>query len=164
MIIAGFDISTYTGLAFLDTETQECTGRLIHFPDHKGMVRLGLIEKELRRILAVRRCDKIILEGYAIHHVSSVVSVVSCGTVVRQVLYSLGYPWLEVPPTTLKKWASGKGNAKKADMAIAVKDRWGYSSPSDDIIDAVALARLGEYLETVGDDHNLKGLSLIDHT
>jgi len=59
-------------------------------------------------------------------------------------LYRMGWVWMEVPVTVLKKWTAGKGNAKKDQMALAVKQRWGYESHSDDIIDAYALARMGQ--------------------
>lgn len=35
-----------------------------------------------------------------------------------------GIPLFEVSPSRLKKWASGKGNAKKEDMLQAARDRW----------------------------------------
>lgn len=51
------------------------------------------------------------------------------------------YP-LKVPPMTLKKYASGKGNAKKQEMLMQVYKRWGIEFNDDNAADAYALGRL----------------------
>ena len=52
---------------------------------------------------------------------------------------------LIVPPATLKKWVTGKGNADKKQMKAAVRKRWKYDFKSDDECDAVALLYFGEF-------------------
>jgi Holliday junction resolvasome RuvABC endonuclease subunit len=99
------------------------------------------------------------VEGYIIRHRSSAVAIISCGTVVRQVLFDLHLHWTEVEPMTLKKWTTGNGGAKKEQMALAIKERFGYSHASDDVIDAVALAQLGVHLGVIGADPTVKGLT-----
>ena len=49
---------------------------------------------------------------------------------------------LKVPPMTLKKYAAGKGNAKKQEMLLQVYKRWGMEFLDDNAADAYALARL----------------------
>ena len=56
----------------------------------------------------------------------------------------LHIPWVEVPPTVLKKWITGKGNARRIRWLLAVKQRWEYQSPSHDIVDAFALAQMAQ--------------------
>ena len=51
------------------------------------------------------------------------------------------YP-LKVPPMTLKKFAAGKGNAKKQEMLLQIYKRWGVEFNDDNAADAYALARL----------------------
>ena len=51
------------------------------------------------------------------------------------------YP-LKVPPMTLKKYAAGKGNAKKQEMLLQIYKRWGVEFNDDNAADAYALARL----------------------
>ena len=51
------------------------------------------------------------------------------------------YP-LKVPPMTLKKFAAGKGNAKKQEMLLQIYKRWGMEFLDDNAADAYALARL----------------------
>jgi Holliday junction resolvasome RuvABC endonuclease subunit len=45
-----------------------------------------------------------------------------------------------VPVGTLKKWATGKGNAKKAEMIEAARDHTGLDITDDNEADAVLLA------------------------
>ena len=47
-----------------------------------------------------------------------------------------------VPPMTLKKYAAGKGNAKKQEMLLQMYKRWGVEFNDDNAADSYALARL----------------------
>jgi Holliday junction resolvasome RuvABC endonuclease subunit len=49
---------------------------------------------------------------------------------------------LQIPPMTLKKYATGKGTAKKQEMLLQIYKRWGIEFPDDNAADAYALARL----------------------
>ena len=138
----GFDTGTHTGAAL--AFDGEITGKCIEFPKQRGWQRLQSIAAETERLVKLWQPDVIVIEDYAVVRPSSAVIVVECGTVVRKTLYDLGYWWYGVSPSTLKKWLTGKGNAKKADMLAATTKLWGYKSPSDDVVDAVALAKLGE--------------------
>jgi len=51
------------------------------------------------------------------------------------------YP-LQVPPMTLKKFAAGKGNAKKQEMLLQMYKRWKVEFSDDNAADSYALARL----------------------
>jgi crossover junction endodeoxyribonuclease RuvC len=52
----------------------------------------------------------------------------------------------EVPPSTLKQFATGKGNANKTLMVASLTKRYGVEFSSDDEYDAYGLARLGACL------------------
>lgn len=58
-------------------------------------------------------------------------------------LHSAGVPVAEVTPTALKKYATGKGNADKSDMRMALYKRAGLDVPSDDEVDAWWLRQMG---------------------
>lgn len=49
---------------------------------------------------------------------------------------------LQIPPMTLKKYAAGKGNAKKQEMLLQIYKRWGLEFNDDNAADAYALGRL----------------------
>jgi Holliday junction resolvasome RuvABC endonuclease subunit len=49
---------------------------------------------------------------------------------------------LQIPPMTLKKYAAGKGNAKKQEMLLQIYKRWGIEFNDDNAADSYALARL----------------------
>jgi Holliday junction resolvasome RuvABC endonuclease subunit len=49
---------------------------------------------------------------------------------------------MKVPPMTLKKYAAGKGNAKKQEMLLQIYKRWGIEFNDDNAADSYALARL----------------------
>lgn len=158
MRVLGLDISTYCGCAAIDNETN--LTKLIHFKESKGFKRLQLIEQSIGNLLDEWRPDKVVIEGYALGSTNNLVLMVEVGTVVRRQIHQRGLgPWWVCPPSQLKKWVTGKGNAKKPDMAAAVLGKWGFSSASDDIVDAFALAKLGHALEADPDLYKtLKGV------
>lgn len=49
---------------------------------------------------------------------------------------------LQIPPMTLKKYATGKGNAKKQEMMLQIYKRWDVELNDDNAADAYSLARL----------------------
>jgi hypothetical protein len=49
---------------------------------------------------------------------------------------------LQIPPITLKKYAAGKGNAKKQEMLMQIYKRWGIEFNDDNAADSYALARI----------------------
>ena len=67
------------------------------------------------------------------------------GGVVRFRLWDLGIPFSDVPPSTLKKFATGKGNAGKPDMLDASR-KAGYEGSNDNnAVDAWWLRQFGLY-------------------
>jgi Holliday junction resolvasome RuvABC endonuclease subunit len=58
---------------------------------------------------------------------------------------------LQIPPMTLKKYATGKGTAKKQEMLLQMYKRWGVEFNDDNAADAYALARLagGNHIGTI---------------
>lgn len=68
---------------------------------------------------------------------------------------SLGLPTIVVPPTTLKKYVTGNGSAKKPLMMATIKRKWGRSFVSSDRADAFALEQFG--LEFLGEQVVVRG-------
>jgi crossover junction endodeoxyribonuclease RuvC len=154
VITVGLDTSTWVGMARVEQQDPEYyRGKGIHFEGVDGWRRVQLIANAVYDTLELWQPDLAIIENYALGMVKSpatIVTLVSIGAMIRSALYNRQIPWIEVRPSTLKKWTTGKGNAKKPEMAAAVKERWGYASPSDDVIDAFALAQFGQQLALTG--------------
>lgn len=57
------------------------------------------------------------------------------------------HPVVVVPPSTLKKYVTGRGNASKLEVALAVAKMWPDAElPNSDRADALGLASLGTHL------------------
>jgi Holliday junction resolvasome RuvABC endonuclease subunit len=65
--------------------------------------------------------------------------------VVRATLMDLHVPYVTVPPSSLKKFATGKGTADKTAMAIAALKRYGREFTDDNACDAFWLHMMGRY-------------------
>lgn len=55
---------------------------------------------------------------------------------------------LQIPPMTLKKYATGKGTAKKQEMLMQMYKRWNVEFNDDNAADSYALARLAAGIGT----------------
>lgn len=69
--------------------------------------------------------------------------------VIRFACIEAGVPYCTVPAATLKKYATGKGNATKADMRMAWYQRAGIDVRDDNQVDALWLRQIG--LAILGD-------------
>jgi len=62
-------------------------------------------------------------------------------------LFSKDIAYSLIKPTTLKKWAVGKGNADKKMMMELSGERWGINFTDDNICDAYNLAQMCRHTE-----------------
>jgi crossover junction endodeoxyribonuclease RuvC len=154
--VAGVDLSlSKTGVALLDHETRWDlkTSRITTKPTPKGdtsalWFRMDTIRSEV--VAAVRGSLLVVMEGP---------SFASVGSASKDLM---GLWWLTydaliqhhlvlvIPPSSLKKWATGKGNAGKPQVAIGIdrafpKDTFGLdlTGCDDNELDAVGLAGMG---------------------
>lgn len=88
------------------------------------------------------------IEGYGFGcRGNSIFNLGELGGILRVLLYEEGYGYINVPPTSLKKFITKSGNAKKEVMLEQVFRRWGVGSEvlrDDDQVDAFSLAKFGE--------------------
>lgn len=146
MRVLGVDSSTKTGLVFLETGKPPRSA-VLTVPNLKGMARLSEIAARFSDYLdTLPEVDAIAMEGYAYANAYTLTTLVEIGAVFRLELYRRKLPCYIVPPSVVKKFATGKGNSKKPEMASAVELRWGFTDPSDDVIDAYVLARIAEQM------------------
>jgi Holliday junction resolvasome RuvABC endonuclease subunit len=150
MHLLGVDPSvTATGLVLISTDEGYISTKVLHSTEHRGIVRLQLLAESFDSFLETYTPDMAVIEGY-VRGSFSVITNVEIGILLRMKLHERNIPWYVCPPTVLKKFVAGTGRAKKPDMAIAVKDRWGFVSPSDDVVDAYGLAKIAELVAQSG--------------
>lgn len=87
-------------------------------------------------------CCIVAIEGYAMGSKTRPQMAGELGGHLRLLLWQAGIPYIIVPPTTLKKYVLGSGNAAKELMLKEVFKRWGYDTDSNDRADAYGLARV----------------------
>ena len=92
--------SNIFGQSFIDWETQE---------ERYESIADWAEEKTLP-------CDQIALEGYAYNATGRVFHIAENTGVLKYKLWKAGKPLEVIPPTTIKQFATGKGNASKEAM------------------------------------------------
>lgn len=121
----------------------------VYKPPHKGVVRLEEIRQYVYRALFPfhERVVEVAMEGYSFGSQTRAHSMGECGAATKMALFELfrgrreGFPTL-VPPPSLKKFVTGKGNSKKQEMLLGVYKKWGVELNNDNAADALALARV----------------------
>lgn len=140
MIVIGIDPSlTGTGITIGDTRLTVHTDS--SEPDGARLARIyGTV---------VASCDistrLAIIEDLPTHGMGAGKTGMAQG-VVRLALHAAHVPYVSVPPATLKKYATGSGNAGKADMRMALYQRAGLDLRDDNQADAYWLMALGYQL------------------
>lgn len=145
-LVLGIDPSlNATALVTLSRAAPERTvdSRVLNPGKLRGMERLFVLRDKLRAHLREHPPELVVLEGYAFAAKGRAHAAGEWGALIRADLYALDLPTLVVPPSTLKLFAAGKGNADKDAVMAAVRERWGYDPGDDNLADAYALARLG---------------------
>lgn len=141
--VVGLDLSlTATGIAHPDGTTNT-----INPGDLRDEPRLDDIVSHV--LDAATATDLVALEGLS-HGAkgSSRDQLAGLHWLVRYHLWEEQRAYLVVPPSTVKTYATGKGNATKPDMRMALYQRAGIDQPDDNQVDAwwlraLALDHLG---------------------
>jgi Holliday junction resolvasome RuvABC endonuclease subunit len=136
--IAGLDLAIgATGLCVTD-------GTAVTFkPAAKGDDRLAEIRDRIGCAL-VTHADLVVLEDVPATMKGAAGKVIPMlHGAVRAMLLDAGLPYVVVPPSTLKAYATGKGNADKTAMAIAALKRAGREFGDDNQCDAWWLRAAG---------------------
>jgi crossover junction endodeoxyribonuclease RuvC len=144
-VAIGIDQSL-TGFAMsvvdVDNPTQHKT--YVYKSPYKGVLRLKDIQLFMQNVFSTCFAYTIVdvaMEGTVLASHSALVLGELSATVKLQLLDNKRAP-LQIPPMTLKKYASGKGTSKKQEMLMQIYKRWGVEFNDDNAADAYALARL----------------------
>lgn len=143
--VLGLDLSlTATGVAFPDGTTATWSQPLT------GVARLAWFRQALTALLAGvgpyghdLAADLVVIEGHAFNtKYGQPHALGELAGVVKLVLHDLDVTWLEIPPASLKRYATGKGNASKEAVLVAAVLRLGYEGHSNDESDALWLRQM----------------------
>lgn len=133
MNILALDLSlTATGVAYPDgTTALYKTSPLPDKADAAKARRLIELERRIMDAIMAWLPDVVVVEGFSYGSKgASVDQVYGLGWVVRLAIVNLQFPLAVVPPASVKKYATGSGNAKKPDMRMAM-----FKFTGDDIQD-----------------------------
>ena len=107
-----------------------------------GVERLAHIRSEVMRL--ADGVDLVVIEGYSMGSRGRVFDIGELGGVIRMALHDSGITFVSVPPTSLKKFATGKGTAKKDDMLETAIRRFAFAGHGNDEADAWLLLKMAE--------------------
>lgn len=157
--IVGIDPSiSCTGLAsgtsgedveVVSFSSQPCPNTVPH-----RMARFERLVGQMNDHLDGRSVGLILIEGYALGAKGQQHKLAEFGGLLRWNMLDHCQRVLEVPPSVLKRFATGKGNAKKDLVMAHVAQRWGRLFENSDQADAFVLFRLGLVLSGVMEAEN----------
>src|SRR5690606_18773674 len=131
--VAGLDLSmTATGVAHTGDDDQSVCTHLIKSLG-KGDGRLVDIRSQV--LARISGCELVLIDDLPTHAHSAGITGMVHGAV-REGLLSAGIPYATVPPATLKKYATGRGNCDKTAMAVAAYRRSEREFADDNQCDA----------------------------
>jgi crossover junction endodeoxyribonuclease RuvC len=144
MRFVGIDPSTKTGLVILENNKVH-TAIEITSKEKRDPHRFMDIAKTVMKYITEH--DVICIEGFSYSSRGAAVSVqYGIGWILRAELIKAGLSYYEVPPSSVKKFATGKGNAKKDELVLPIYKRWGFEHNSDNVRDAFVLAQISRAL------------------
>jgi crossover junction endodeoxyribonuclease RuvC len=142
----GIDASlSSTGIVVLDGRG-EIYSRMIISSKLTGTERLKDLSKKTKEYLSnfvPCRLIPVFLENYSFgSRAGQAFSIGEWGGVLRVLLNEMGFKVTGIAPTVLKKFITGKGNAKKEQMLLQTFKKFGQEFDNNDICDAFGLALL----------------------
>jgi Holliday junction resolvasome RuvABC endonuclease subunit len=139
----GFDPSlTSSGFAYR-MEGDIIVGRIVP-KGMTGVPRLLYLREMFGRLLNDSQATVVAYEGYSMgSHIGRAFDIGELGGVLKTYSIQQGISMLIVPPTVLKKFITGKGNAAKPEISTAL-GLHGLDVTQNDEADALALLLLAE--------------------
>jgi Holliday junction resolvasome RuvABC endonuclease subunit len=145
-VAVGIDQSlTGFALSVVSVEFPNLHKTLVYKSEFRGVQRLADIHWWLKGQLFVIKLEHTIkdvaMEGTVLAS-HSALALGELSAIVKLALWEEHILPLQIPPMTLKKYATGKGTAKKQEMLLQIYKRWGVEFNDDNAADAYSLARL----------------------
>jgi crossover junction endodeoxyribonuclease RuvC len=142
--VVGIDLSlTATGIALFRGIDPTCHPATLSAPKGmSGMERLDYLTNTVRS--SCEFASIVVFEGLSYgSNDPSAQERAGLSFILRRELWLAGINFILVPPTTLKKFVTGKGNAEKNLVLREVYKRWGVDAANDNEADAVGLLYVG---------------------
>lgn len=156
MAILALDLGTYTGWAVLNSDRTQTTSGSVSFESkrHEGA---GMRFLQFRRWLDSFNSKHEVTEVYfeeVRRHSGTTAAHIYGGFVATLTAWCEYYniPYISVPVATIKKSATGKGNANKIAVIAAMR-KAGYKPTNDNEADALALLSYVKALEIITAPH-----------
>lgn len=139
MNILGLDLSlTKPGIAYGDR------AETLRAPAVQGVNRLSYWRDVFGALFRDNRYDAVVIEGYSFGSSGqAVIQIAELGGLVRLLMTDAGVPFVQIAPTKLKKYATGKGNAGKEQVTIEAVHRAGRTFTDNNAADAWWLMQMG---------------------
>ena len=156
--VMGIDLSLVeTGLCLLDGGDLVWKMLVKSQPDQsvKEIERIQKIARTVTGYIDTYKPDLIVIEGlsYGSKNTTSLCQLAKLNFSIEIYCHQMGHHYLIIAPTHLKKFVTGKGNAKKEVMLMKILKRYGLEFENNNLADAYALCRLGEdYLSSCKSD------------
>jgi len=146
----GIDPSlTGCAVAVITAEKGELVGSWRFDNKLQGVERLIYIRDNVETVLCnynststQEKIVKIGIEGYARGAMNRREEAGELGGILRVMFYEFGIPWVDVAPNQLKKFATGRGDAQKDHILLAVYKKWSVEFQTNDEADAFVAAQV----------------------
>lgn len=139
----GLDLSlTATGLVVVNGDCEVVSQELITSKEKEIGRVVEIAELVMRTLRSLSVKPAVFMEGYSfgIGRMGQTFSLGELGGVVKAYLHNNGFVWSSIPPTSLKKFITGKGGAKKEQMLLQTYKRYGVEFSDNNLCDAFGLS------------------------
>jgi len=148
-LYCGLDLSlTATGVVIINQ-----SGVVVHKQVIKtkvrGMERLFVIRNIIADIYKRFAINFTCVEGYSMgSRNGKAFDIGELGGTIKLFLWSRKHDYYPIPPTQVKKYATGKGNGDKNKVMLAVFKEWQFEGTDDNEVDAFVLANIARAVKS----------------
>lgn len=157
--VIGIDPSL-TSLGFAYRKGDKALAYCVSGGTRRGIRRIAYIRDAVSEALDRYNPSLVAFEGYALgfRGKSNIIfDLGELGGVLKLLILEKGIDILLVPPTSLKLFATGKGNADKEKVSLAVGSMLGVTFSTSDQYDAAGLMLMGEMFYSMRSRVALRG-------
>ena len=140
--LLALDVSTYTGFC---TRSASGVWNLSPKRDESTGMRVLRFKGKLQEVIKIEWINLIVFERAAGFHKNALIVEAELLGVLKLVCEENKIQYRAYSPSEIKKFATGKGNAKKTQMIEAAQQKFGYIGNDDNQADAICLYHLAKH-------------------